>query len=288
MQFTVREVVPGFVGEINDFPFQAADAQVLAELRAAWARYPVMRFRNVSIDDQQQVAFSKALGPPVIHPRQLQEGKHVGMPEILVVSNKKNADGSPAGDLGDGELVWHTDTWFVERPPSAAILRALVLPPSGGNTEFANMYAAYETLPDELRQRVLGLTVHHQSVIDGRGDVRAGMQMPATSDYASWPGVDHPLVRRHGDSRKPCLYLGGDSKRAAIVGMPQDEAADLLAQLWRHATQPANCWAQEWRSGDMIMWDNRCVMHRRDAFDPAAIRLMHRTLVQGERPQPAH
>ena len=285
MQFTVTEVVPDFVGEIGDFPFDATDAQVLADLRAAWTRYPVLRFRNVAIDDQQQVAFSKRLGPSVIHPRQLQEGKHGGIPEILVVSNKKNPDGSPAGDLGDGELVWHTDTWFVERPPSAAILRSLVLPVTGGDTHFANMYTAYETLPDALRARLHGLTIHHQSVIDGRGEVRAGKQIPATEDYASWPGVDHPLVRRHGDSGKPCLYLGGDSKRAVILGMPQDEAADLLAQLWQHATQPANAWAQQWQPGDMVMWDNRCVMHRRDAFDAATIRLMHRTTVEGERPQ---
>src|SRR5687768_17368412 len=124
MKVTVKEVVRAFVGEIDDLPFHAIDEQVLAEVRAAWTKYPVLRFRNVPIDDRQQIAFSKALGPSVLHPRQLQEGRHDAFPEILVVSNRKKADGTPAGDLGDGELQWHTDTWFVERPPSAAILRA--------------------------------------------------------------------------------------------------------------------------------------------------------------------
>lgn len=171
MKVVVKELVPEFVGEINAFPFDAIDDQVIRELRAAWAKYPVIRFRNVKIGDREQVTFTRLLGEPVIHPRQLQEGKNAEFPEILVISNKKKADGSAAGDLGDAEVNWHTDTTFVERPPSASILRAIQIPPEGGNTYWANMYSAYAALPEAMKAKLRGLTIHHQSLVDGRTDV---------------------------------------------------------------------------------------------------------------------
>jgi taurine dioxygenase len=287
MRIKVEEVVPEFVGQIEDFPFEAMDEQVIGELRAAWTRYPILRFRNVAIGDREQIAFSNALGRPVVHPRQLQQGKNEAFPEILVISNKKKADGSPAGDLGDGEVNWHTDTWFVERPPSAAILRAIELPGEGGNTYFADMYAAYASLPDSLKSKLAGLHIHHQSVIDGRGEVRLGMTRPESPDYADWPGVDHPILRRHAQSGKTAVYLGSTRKYQSIVGMRQEEARSLLDELWARATDAAHVWGQQWRQGDMMMWDNRCAMHRRDPFDPNTVRLMHRTTVEGERPMAA-
>lgn len=284
MRFAVTEIVENFVGEIEGFPFDAIDQDVVAQLKTAWFRYPVLRFRDVRIGDREQVAFSRALGPAVFHPRQLQEGRNAEFPEILVISNKKKADGTPAGDLGDGEVRWHTDTWFVEQPPSAAILRAVELPGQGGNTYFANMYAAYEGLDAAMKARLDGLAIHHQSVIDGRGEVRLGKTPPVSDDYAAWAGVDHPLVRRHPGSGRPCLYLGGDRPHQSIPGMPRDEAAPLLADLWAAATDARHVWAQQWRPGDMMMWDNRCLLHKRDAFDPQSVRRLHRTTVEGERP----
>lgn len=287
MKVMVKEVISNFVGQIDDFPFDAVDDQVIGELRAAWTKYPVIRFRNVQIGDREQVAFSRMLGAPVIHPRQLQQGKNAEFPEILVISNKKKADGSAAGDLADGEVNWHTDTWFVDKPPSASILRAISLPAAGGNTYWANMYSAYDSLPQALKVSLRGLLIHHQSVIDGRGEVRLGQVMPTSANFADWPGVDHPAVRRHAQSKKACLYLGGEPKRQTVVGVPEAESREMLDELWRHATQPEHIWFQEWRPGDMMMWDNRCTMHRRDPFDPATVRLMHRTTVEGERPESA-
>ncbi|ANC45102.1 MULTISPECIES: TauD/TfdA dioxygenase family protein [Pandoraea] len=284
MKFTVTPLVEDFVAEIPDFPFESLDDETIEQFRSVWKQYPLIRFRNVKIDDATQVAFSKRLGPPVIHPRQLQQGKNAEFPEILVISNKKKVDGTAAGDLGDGEVNWHTDTWFVERPPSAAILRSIEIPPEGGNTYFANMYSAYAALPEALKQRLKGLEIHHQNVIDGRGEVRLNKTKPDNEDYATWSGVDHPIVRLHGDSKKPCIYLGGEPHRQAIVGMPQAEAKELLADLWERATDKHHVWIQQWQPGDMMMWDNRCLMHYRDSFDPATTRLMHRTTVEGERP----
>ena len=282
-RFQVRPSGGALGADVFGFPFKDFTAAEFATMRASWARHQVLRFRGIEISDEDQIRFSRQLGEFVIHPRQLQEGSHAGHREILVVSNLKNADGTPAGDLGDGEVNWHTDTWFVTRPPSASILRALRLPPRGGNTYFLNMYAAYETLPDALKQAIDGRYIHHQKVIDGRGDVRMNMTRPATDDVRSWPGVPHPIVRNHPESGRQALYLGG-RRHAWIIGMEPAESADLLDALWKHVIQERFVWAQEWQSGDMVMWDNRCVMHRRDAFDPATVRLMHRTAIEGERP----
>ncbi|WP_051380452.1 TauD/TfdA family dioxygenase [Bradyrhizobium sp. WSM1743] len=273
----VKEVIPEFVGELSDFPFHAIDDRVVKELRAAWTQYPVLRFRNVPIGDAEQVAFTRALGP-VSYPVKQSRGKHEKFPEILVISNKGS------GDLGDGEVTWHTDMWYIERPPSAAILRAVELPAAGGNTYFSNMYAAFTSLPDALKKRLRGLSIHHQSVLDTYDTVRLGKESPSSSDFASWPGVDHPIVRRHADSGKPCLYLGSVRAYQSIPGMKQQEAKELLDELWQRATDRADVWYQEWKPGDMLLWDNRCLMHRRDAFDRGSIRLMHRTTVEGERP----
>ncbi len=280
------EVTPsgGALGaDVFGFPFKDFTPGEFAAMRAAWAQHQVLRFRGIDITDADQIRFSGQLGKFVIHPRQLQEGTHGAHREILVISNLKKADGTPAGDLGDGEVNWHTDTWFVTRPPSASILRALQLPPRGGNTHFLNMYMAYETLPDSLKQAIDGRYIHHQKVIDGRGDVRMNMTRPSTDDVRSWPGVPHPIVRTHPESGRQALYLGG-KRHAWIIGMEPTESSALLDALWKHAVQERFVWAQEWRLGDMVMWDNRCVMHRRDAFDPASIRLMHRTAIEGERP----
>jgi len=269
--------------DIVDFPFDDFTQDDVDQMRRAWVDNLVVRFRHTKITDEQQIRFSSMLGKFVIHPRQMQEGTHGSHREILVISNAKKADGSPAGDLGDGEVKWHTDTWFQERPPAASILRAIKLPPSGGNTYFLNMYMAYETLPEPLKKAVEGRFIHHQKVYDGRGDIRMGQTKPENDDIRTWPGMPHPIVRTHGESGRKALYLGG-RRKPWIIGMPLDESEDLLNRIWEHVVQDRFVWGQVWEMGDMVMWDNRAVMHRRDPFDPNTIRLMHRTAIQGERP----
>lgn len=283
-RFTVEPTGGSLGADIVGFPFDDFTEEDVAALRRAWIDHLVVRFRGQAISDEDQIRFSAMIGPFVIHPRQLQEGKHDTHREILVISNAKRADGSPAGDLGDGEVEWHTDTWFKERPPAAALLRAIRIPEAGGDTSFANMYRAYETLPEALKTAIEGRAIHHQTVIDGRGDVRLGMTRPESDDVRTWPGVDHPIVRTHGESGRQGLYLGGGRKHSSIVGLPLDEGREIIAALWAHATQDAFVWTQSWQQDDMIMWDNRCTMHRREAFDPGSIRLMHRTTAEGERP----
>ncbi len=273
----------GVAADIEGFDFADYDERDIAAVRETWLTHGVIRFRETRITDQQHVAFSRHFGAFVIHPKQHQEGGHPTVPEILVLSNVMK-DGKPIGALGNSEATWHTDTWFYERPPAGAILRAIELPPSGGDTYFLSTYHAYEALPETLRSVVTGRQIFFQNVYDKTGRLRHGKVEPRSKDFREWGGIVHPLVRTHGDSGRKALYLGGTIEKVWIVGMPLDESEDLLAQLWRHTTSTDRIFKQRWGKGDIVMWDNRCIMHRRDLFDPQTIRIMHRTTTAGERP----
>ena len=189
--------------------------------------------------------------------------------------------GKPIGGLGDGEAFWHTDSSFVEVPPAASLLRALEVPPqsAGGSTFFLNMYSAYETLPEPLKKAVEGKTCIHDSSRNSAGELRKGFQ--TTHDVRTTPGAVHPLVRLHPITKRKALFLGR-RPGAYIHGLGVEESEALLDAIWAHATQERFAWYQKWRIGDLVMWDNRCVMHRRDAFDESLRRLMHRTQIVGE------
>ena len=188
-------------------------------------------------------------------------------------------NGKPVGGLGSYELVWHTDMSYNPLPPRASLLYALEVPPDGGNTGFLNMYSAYDTLAPELQRAIEGKTCIHDSSRNSAGELRKGFQ--TTLDPRHTPGAVHPLVRLHPVTKRKALFLGR-RPGAYIHGLPVDESEKLLNAIWAHATQEHFAWYQKWRAGDLVMWDNRCVMHRRDAFDDSLRRLMHRTQIVGE------
>ena len=200
-------------------------------------------------------------------------------PYISMVSNIRH-DGRPIGTLGDGEVVWHSDMSYHDVPISASMLYAVEIPPAGGRTGFINMYHALETLPANLQTRLMSMTIKNDGTYNSAGQIRRGMS-PVT-DVRTSPGVSHPAVRTHPETRYNALYLGR-RPHAYVNGLPVDESEALLNLLWKHATSlPA--WFHEWRVGDVIIWDNRCAMHRREPFDPAARRLLQRAQCKGTRP----
>jgi taurine dioxygenase len=269
--------------DIEGFDFDDYDTRDIEDLRRFWLQYGVLRFKKTKISDAQQVAFSRHFGEFVIHPKQLQEGGHPSHPEILVISNAMK-NGKPSGAMGNSEATWHTDTWFYEKPPAGAILRAVAVPPTGGDTYFLSTYLAYDTLPEALKKIVDHRQIFFQNVYDKTGTLRLGKTAPSSRDFREWSGMVHPLVRTHGETGRKALYLGGTAEGTWIVGMPLDESDALLAELWDHTTNHQEVFVQQWDEGDIMMWDNRCTMHRRDSFDPATIRIMHRTTTSGERP----
>jgi alpha-ketoglutarate-dependent taurine dioxygenase len=252
-------------------------AGAFAEIRRAWLEHLVLRFRGQKLSDPQLIAFTRLFGeldPPGPNPY----GKSFlpEHPEINVISNIV-VGGAPIGGLGDGEAIWHADMTYVERPPMGAILHALEVPPSGGDTYWANMYVAYDTLPADLKMRIQGRRAVHDATYNSAGQMRKGYA-PVT-DPRKAPGAHHPLVATHPESGRKCLFLGR-RRNSYIVGMDLEESEDLLDALWAHAAKPELVFRQQWKAGDVIVWDNRCTLHRRDAFDASARRLMHRTQIK--------
>ena len=262
-------------------------------IRRAWLAHLVLRFRDQPMSDAEHMAFTRQFGELEFNPARLiarQYGvdtENAGRrseipPEISVISNILE-DGKPIGGLGDGEAFWHTDSSFVEVPPAASLLRALEVPPpsAGGSTYFLNMYSAYDTLPADVKQRIEGMTAIHAATHNSGGRAHKGFE--TVSDPSKVPGAKHPLLRTHPETGRKCLFLGRRIN-AYVVGLPVAESEALLEFLWEHTQQEKFTWRQEWRAGDLVWWDNRCAMHRRDAFDPATRRLLHRTQLKGTRP----
>ena len=256
---------------------QPLSEKTFREIREAWLQHLVIRFRGQKLTDPQILAFSRNFGeldPP--GPNPLGRPFLADHPEMNVISNVKE-NGVPIGGLGDGEAIWHADMTYVERPPMAAILYAIEIPPAGGDTYWANMYLAYDTLPAGLKQRIEGREAVHDATYNSAGVMRKGYK--DVIDPRDAPGARHPLVRTHPETGRKSLFLGR-RRNSYVVGLELEESDRLLDELWRHATQPRFTFRQEWHVGDVIVWDNRCTLHRRDAFDPRARRLLHRTQVR--------
>lgn len=264
---------------------QPVEDAAFRKILQAWNEHLVLRFSGQRIDDHALMKFSARFGEldrvPIASASI--DSTSFGIPPeaaewVNVISSIKR-EGKPVGMLGSYELVWHTDMSYNPIPPRASLLYALEVPPDGGNTGFLNMYMAYETLPADLKRAVEGRVCTHDASHNSAGELRQGFQR--TLDVRKTPGAVHPLVRRHPVTGRKALFLGR-RPRAYIHGLPVEESEELLDALWAHATQECFAWYQKWRVGDLVMWDNRCVMHRRDAFDESLRRLMHRTQIVGE------
>lgn len=277
------EVVPvrGALGaEVRGVDLANADAETVRQVREAWLKHIVLLFRDQSLTDDQLADFSREFGALDLCPPSELKDATGGHPEILIISNVK-VDGKAIGSLGDGEAVWHSDMNYMDEPPTGSLLYALEVPPSGGDTGFCNMYKALEALPDDIRRQIEGKSIKHDASTNSGGMLRFGAK-PVT-DVRECPGAVHPIITTHPETGRQSLFVGR-RRHAYIMGLPVEESEKLLDALWAHATKPEFSWHHQWRVGDVLMWDNRCAMHRRDAFDPAARRVMHRTQIKGGRP----
>jgi len=278
-RITVKRLAPALGAEVSGIDLRAPiDEAAFAELKRAWHEHLVLRFRGQRLTDPELLAFSRRLGeldPPGPNPY----GKPflADFPEINVISNVKQG-GVPIGGLGDGEAVWHCDMTYVEKPPRAAALHAWELPASGGDTFWSNQYLAYETLAADLKAAIKGKKAVHDATYNSAGVMRKGMK--EVTDPREAPGAHHPLVIVHPETKRPALFLGR-RRNSCILGMDLAESDALLDRLWAHATKPELTFRQVWEPADLILWDNRCTLHRRDSFDATARRIMHRTQIKG-------
>lgn len=291
MQIKVRPSGAALAADVEGVDLsQELGPDLVEAMKAAWADHLVLRFRGQSLTDDQLMRFSAHFGEldwaPIAAERVKVAGEdrwvqsaREGRRYLTIISNVIE-NGKAIGGLGAYEAVWHTDMSYNPEPPTASALYALEVPPSGGDTGFANMYMAHDTLPEELRRRVEGRVCRHDASRNSAGELRRGFA--EVTDPRQTPGADHPIIRTHPVTGRKALFLGRRTN-AYIQGLEVAESEELLNALWTHATQAQFTWYQQWRQGDLVMWDNRCTMHRRDAFDPSSRRVMHRTQLKGER-----
>ncbi|MFE0176015.1 TauD/TfdA dioxygenase family protein [Streptomyces sp. NPDC059002] len=248
-------------------------AELAPRIKEAWLRHPVLVFHACRLTPQDLVAFGALFGAPVPVPPQEGVVDTAGLPpEIMIVSNIVE-NGRNVGHLGGGELSWHTDMCYVPEPAVASALYAVEVPQGQGDTWFLDMTAVHDSLPAPLRGRIATLSCKHDDSRTAAGDLRHGRGPVA--DVTTSSGAVHPLVRVRPETGRKALYLGR-RLNAYVPGLPLTESDALLDELWTYCDDPALAWAHRWRPGDLVVWDNRAVMHRRDALPDGARRLMHR------------
>jgi alpha-ketoglutarate-dependent taurine dioxygenase len=260
------------------------DDATFAELSALWMEHLMLVFPDQPISDEQHIAFGRRFGDLEIHPSLAHRSSR--NKEIYRVSNvDETGNIIPPKDTAWQYLnlswLWHTDSSFREIPSKGSILHGIETTNAGGNTLFANMYAAYDDLTAEMKARIEGKWVIH----DHDFIIKQSKELSAKQDkgkYDALPPVRHPLVQLHPVTRRRCLFLSPHTM-VTIDGMPEAEGRRLLDELIAHATSAKYVYKHIWAKDDVIMWDNRCTMHAVEPFDNVAIRrIMHRVTLVGE------
>ena len=244
----------------------------------AWLAFGVLRFKGQTLNKDSLQTFSQRFGPlEQIPTGRMSDEQKAQLDNLYVtpISNIK-VDGKPIGGLGDAEATWHSDMTYVEVPPPASVLLGVEIPQNGGDTFFADQRAALASLPEDLRQRIEGLSIKHNAAHDSVGNLRPGFE--AFDDPRDAPGAVHPIIRKHNETGDTCLYLGR-REWAYIPGLPLEESEALLDDLWSYAVPADYVVEQNWTPGDVIIWDNRRCLHKRTSIDPSQRRLLLRCQV---------
>jgi len=278
--FTVRKLTPNLGAEISGIDFAAGVSdETFAAIRAAWLEHEVLLFPPQDISPAAQVAFARHFGEVQIH---VMNQYHAGgFPELYRLSNL-DENGKPNGKHPDkGTLIWHTDGSWRRRTGQATIIYGEVMPEVGGETHFCDMYGAYERLTPEWRERLGRMRAVHN--LDFSRTRRHGHEPMTDEQRKAAPPVDHPIIRTHPETGRKCVYLGDHAEY--ILGMPYDEGRALIDEINAMIVHPDLTYAHKWTPRQLIVWDNRCVMHRATEYDPATQgRVIRRCTILGDVP----
>jgi alpha-ketoglutarate-dependent 2,4-dichlorophenoxyacetate dioxygenase len=286
MAIRVTPLTNVFAAEISGADIACPlDDATWADIRAAFEEHSVLVFRGAQLDDDTQIAFSQRFGA-------LEITKSINPAAGTPFARQSNLDIKTGGVIPSDDrrmvyqlanMLWHSDSSFKAVPSLCSLLSARLVPPEGGATEFASTRAAYPSLPETLQRRVEHtIAVHDFSW--SRDQVRPGFF--TAEERAVYPPVPHPIVRVNPVNGRKCLFLGAHASH--IEGLPIDEGRALLAELLAHVTQPRFRYHHEWTEGDLVVWDNRCVLHRATPYDSTRYkRLLQRTTVSGDPAEPA-
>ena len=240
---------------------QPLTTEAIVVVKQAILDHCVLFFRNQQITEQQQVDFTNHFGPAIPHVREQPDRP---VEEIFIVSNVKK-NGQEIGALGNVEIGFHSDLSYLKKPGTYSLLYAVEVPRVGGNTQWINSYAAYDALDESMKRRLDGLRAVHRHYVEEQNPPEL---------------VDHPIIRTHPETGRRCLYVGPHLTKY-IVGLPAEESRRLLNQLFEHQSQPQFIWTHQWQVGDLVIWDNRPTLHRREPFPSNERRLLLRTQVYG-------
>jgi taurine dioxygenase len=274
----IKPILENFGADIVGMDLNSISDDNFTFIYQAWLDYGVLRFRGQELDEDGLQHFSERFGPLEEMPLgrlSAELKKTIKNLYVTVISNIIE-NGKPIGGLGSSEAKWHSDMTYAETPPPASVLLGVEIPPKGGDTWFANQYAAFEALPQSLRTRIENFSIKHDAAHTSVGKLRAGFEPFESPVHA--PGAVHPIINTHPESGKKCIYLGRRDW-AYVTGLALSESEELLDELWQYAAREENVVKHQWQQGDVIIWDNRCVLHRRDDIDPNDRRLLRRCQV---------
>ena len=251
------------------------DSDVHAKLHEAWLDYQVLVIPNQNLTQEEQINFARTWGKfPKRERYERRAEKDTADKSIMLVSNIRE-NGKPIGSLPDGEMMFHTDGAYDEHPYNYTMLFALELPKTGGNTLFSNMYAAYETLSDDMKLKLADCTAHHGYY---SGTVQRDQPIGDLNGEFS-----HPVFIEHNESGRTALFISR-LLTLRINELSQEESDEVLNFLFDHSEKPEFVYEHEWSIGDLVMWDNRCLNHARTDFPTSERRLLRRNVIQGRRP----
>ncbi len=275
-----RPLTPYIAAEVSgiDLSVPISDAQY-QDLQFALGHYGVLVFRDQDLEPAMHVDFSSRFGSLVGH--LVRRFSVEGFPEVTYISNVRNDKGEMIGADRAG-MIWHSDMSYFPRPMLGSLLYGVECPPEGANTEFASMYAAYDALPQALRETLLrsrgvhDYPWHYATYLTHRPPL-------TEEEKAKAPPVTHPAIRTHPVTRRRAIYLSEGLTRT-IAGLEEGAGRRLVLEISQFATQPQFVYSHAWRPRDLVFWDNRCTMHRATEFDNQYRRLMRRTTVEGDEP----
>jgi taurine dioxygenase len=260
---------------------QDLSADIIDDIIDAWHRYLVLLFRNQSLSEDEQIRFARhfgALQQRTRPPEARNEKSIIKYPETTMLVSNIRKGGKLIGSLPDGEMHFHSDQCYLEKPAKATFLYGMEIPAQGGDTLFLNMYKAYDALPEALRARVDG----RMALNAYRYDSTTRERNERSLDLSVHPHFLQPIVRTHPDTKRRALYVNR-LMTCSIEGVDEVEGHKLLEQLFAHIEQKQFIYAHQWRVGDLMLWDNRCTLHARTDFSDRERRLLRRVVVGGDR-----
>jgi taurine dioxygenase len=282
MPLVVKPLSPALGAEIAGIDLREdLSAGTFAEILNTWHKHLVILFRNQSLSEDDQIRFAQRFGElqkRTRPPEAINESGHTKYPQLTMLVSNIRENGKLIGSLPDGEMHFHSDQCYLEKPATGTFLYALEVPSEGGDTLFLNMYKAYEELPSELKARVDGRKALNAYLYDSTTRAVNGSKV----DFTAHPHFIQPIVRTHPDTKRKALYVNR-LMTFTVDGMDEGESGALLNKLFDHIEEDRFIYAHHWRVGDLVLWDNRCTLHARTDFSDKERRLLRRYTVLGDR-----